>query len=125
MALTDTDLQSTVERLGVEPVVSRPKVVPIDRNQSRAMNAPTPPNNSEQAGRLEVYEAIASVIAASAAVLATRLILLLALIGAFSLAVMAVTEKSWIGLAVLVAYAVLVVIPLVLLETKTRWTGGG
>jgi len=77
------------------------------------------------AARLATYQAIASVIAASAAVLATRVILLLGMIGAFVLAVIAADGRSWITVAVLIAYAVLVLIPLVLLETRTKWRSGG
>lgn len=79
----------------------------------------------DNAIRLATYQAIASVIAASAAMLATRVILLLGLIGAFVLAVIAAESVSWITVAVLIAYAVLVLIPLVLLETRTKWNRGG
>ncbi len=80
-----------------------------------------PPADDAQLG---VYRAIASVLAASAAVLATRVILLLGLIGAFVLAVIAATSSSWLTLAVLAAYSVLVLVPLVLLEAKTYWPKG-
>lgn len=63
-------------------------------------------------------------LAASAAVFATRLILMTALVGAFVLAIMAVQSGSWLSLGVLVAYAILIVIPLVWLETRTRWQAG-
>ena len=73
--------------------------------------------------RLEMYRAIASVIAASAAVLATRLLLFLALLGGFALAVIAAIGGSWMAFAVLCAYAVLIIIPLILLEHGTIWRG--
>lgn len=89
---------------------------------------PTPKPQTIEApsadAELGVYRAIASVLAASAAVLATRVILLLGLIGAFVLAVIAAESASWLTVAVLVAYAVLVLIPLVLLETRTNWLKG-
>ena len=87
---------------------------------------PTVPRPTEEAvanARLEVYQAIASVIAASAAVLATRLLLLLSLIGGFVLALIAVQSSSWMSLAVLCAYAILIIIPLVILEVRTKWNG--
>src|ERR1700743_629562 len=121
MALTDTATESTVERLEIEPVarVARLQTVPPTPK-------PTPPRIEPPAEdhRLAVYSAIASVIAASAAVLATRVILLLGLVGAFVLAVIASESASWLTVAVLVAYAILVLIPLVLLETRTNWQKG-
>lgn len=80
-----------------------------------------PPTDDAQLG---VYKAIAAVLAAGAAVLATRFILLLGLVGAFVLAVIAAESASWLTLGVLCAYAILVLIPLVLLETKTHWSKG-
>ncbi len=74
---------------------------------------------------LAILRSIAAVIAASAAVLATRLILLLALIGGFVLAVMAIQSPNAMVIGVLIAYGVLIMIPLVYLETRTRWHGGG
>ena len=90
--------------------------------------APTKTDTDEapatSTARLDIYQAIASVIAASAAVLATRLILLLTLIGGFVLAIIAAESSSWMAFATLCAYAVLVLIPMVLLEIKTKWSGG-
>lgn len=124
MASTDTEIssQATVERLGVETVAPR-KITQLRPNQSPSMAAaPKAPDTSSS--KLAVYEAIASVIAASAAILATRVILLLALIGAFILAVIAEADRSFISVSVLIAYSVLVVIPLIVLEARTKWGGG-
>lgn len=132
---------STVERLGIEPVgkprslhllpvpetqETKPEIIDAPPTTDVGHVEPSPAaihatQTDTSAERLAVYRAIASVIAASAAVLATRIILLVALIGAFVLAVMAAEEKSIIGLSILVAYAVLIVIPIVWLETRTRW----
>ena len=120
MASTDTAAQSTVERLEAEPVERVRRLQPVP-----PAPRPTRLEPDEGVARLATYQAIASVIAASASVLATRVILLLALIGAFVLAVIAAEGASWITVAVLIAYAVLVLIPLVWLETRTRWRGGG
>lgn len=94
-----------MSRLQTVPPVPKPEMIEPD----------------DSAARLATYQAIASVIAASAAMLATRVILLLGLIGAFVLAVIAADGGSWITVAVLIAYAVLVLIPLILLETRTKW----
>lgn len=86
--------------------------------------APKPtPEPTRVDPRLEVYQTIASVIAASAAVLATRFLLLLSLVGAFVLALIAMQSSSWLTLGVLCAYAILIVIPMVYLETRTKWSG--
>lgn len=97
----------------MEPIAARPRLV-------RPVPTSDPPPPVETA-RLEVYQAIASVIAASAAVLATRLLLLLALVGGFVLALIAVQSVSFMALSVLCAYAILIVIPMVWLETMTKW----
>lgn len=141
MASSAISTQSTVERLGVEPVAragSRRTIhllpLPEERTPETSEEAevgePTPAPDPKafpvdtSAERLAMYRAIASVIAASAAVLSTRLILLLGLIGAFVLAVMAAREASLIDLAILVSYAVLVLVPLIYLETRTTWVRG-
>ena len=67
---------------------------------------------------------IAAVIAASAAVLATRVLLGVTLVGTFALAVMAVRSASIVSLAVLIVFAVLVLIPMIWLETRTFWSKG-
>lgn len=105
----------------MEPVAKPVRLATV--RETRSPPEPTP-ENSVNITRLEIYKAIASVIAASAAVLATRVLLLLALIGGFILALIAVQSTSVMALCVLCAYAVLIVMPLVFLETRTRWTGG-
>ena len=67
---------------------------------------------------------MAAVIAAGAAVLATRLILLLAVLGAFALAVMALRSESIVALCVLIAYSICVLLPIVGVEIKTKWGSG-
>lgn len=57
-------------------------------------------------------------LAAIAAVLATRLLLLLAILGGFVLAVLALRNGSPQALATTIAYAVLVVLPLTWLESR-------
>jgi hypothetical protein len=60
-------------------------------------------------------------LSAIAAVLASRLILLLAVVGAFVLAMKAEGNAGW---WVLVAYACLTVLPLTVLDVITRQRGG-
>lgn len=57
-------------------------------------------------------------LSAIGAVLATRLLLLLAIAGAFSLAVMAIRDGSWQSVGVVIAFAVLVVLPVTGIEIK-------
>ena len=86
-----------------------------------------PPNRPEQPSpsavepriiveRPGIPEAIVAAFAALGYAVSARLILLLSLVGAFSLAVMAVMSATVISLLILVAYSVLIVIPIVLLE---------
>jgi hypothetical protein len=139
---------STVERLGVEPVarlhptaqtgeaVTGPAwgaqvAVQLPASMSAAVPAPvsvqvpsaavsalvpaqTPPTSQPAppaAAQLAAFRAIALV-------LAVRLLLLLALMGGFSLAVMSMLWQTPVGVAIVVAYAVLLMLPLVWLETK-------
>lgn len=55
-----------------------------------------------------------------ARILAVRFILLLSVLGGFVLGVMAMLVQSWTGLAILSAYALLTVLPLVWLEVGQR-----
>lgn len=61
---------------------------------------------------------ILSAMAGLGSVLAVRLMLLLAVVGAFLLAYLAMTGTNTMGLYVLVAYALTIVAPLVWLSTK-------
>lgn len=63
------------------------------------------------------------VIAGIAGLTATRVLLLLAVSGAFYLANIAATTQSYPSLAVLIAYAVLIVLPLVWLDSHKRGPG--
>lgn len=52
--------------------------------------------------------------------LSARALLLLALIGAFTIGFMAMLKGNWMALAILAVYAVLTVIPMVVLEIRKR-----
>jgi len=66
----------------------------------------------------------AGVFHAVASLLAVRFLLLLALIGGFALAFMALRAGTYEAAAVMVGYAVLIVIPLIWLERAPRAGGG-
>jgi hypothetical protein len=63
---------------------------------------------------------IVAAVKVIARILAVRLILLLSVLGGFVLGVMAMVAQSWPGLAILIAYALLTVLPLVWLEVGQR-----
>lgn len=77
-----------------------------------------------RAGAISVVEAERAarhgVLSAVATLLAVRLLLLLALLGGFALAFMALQHGTYEAGGVLVAYAVLIVIPLIYLERNPR-----
>lgn len=77
---------------------------------------PIPPNNIILAQTL-------GVIAGIAGLTATRVLLLLAVLGAFYLATIAANTQSNASLYVLIAFAVLIVAPLVWLDSTKRGPG--
>jgi hypothetical protein len=89
------------------------------------MEAPIqPPPNLTQAPPQPIEPSALSVIlnafAALGYALSARALLLLSLIGAFVLACMAMTRGDNYGLAVLIAFCVLTVIPVTALEIRRR-----
>lgn len=81
--------------------------------------APTAPPSPPSARPSPVLAALKVI----ARILAVRLILLLSVLGGFVLGVMAMLAQSWPGLAILIAYAFLTVLPLVWLEVGQRPSG--
>jgi hypothetical protein len=79
--------------------------------------APPPPTNSA------LLAQTLGVIAGIAGLTATRLLLLLAVLGAFYLSTIAANTQSNASLFVLIAYAVLIVLPLVWLDSTKRGPG--
>lgn len=84
------------------------------------MTTSTPAPTTDQTAILAQTLGIISAIAALTAV---RLLLLLAVVGAFYIAVLAATSPVQGPLFVLVAYAVLIVLPLVWLDSNKRLRG--
>lgn len=74
-----------------------------------------PPRNDSEA-----QLAVIAMLSAASRMLAVRLILLLALIGGFVLAIMAVPSTNLQSLWVLIAYGMLVMLPIVWLEHGNR-----
>ena len=130
----------SVECLGTEPVVSQAVIDEQERQAEAARQqqaqqeaalqsvlnraASTARAVAEEAAKTR-NAALIGTIQAIASILAVRLILLLSVIGAFSLAVMAMKTQDNTGLFVLIAYAFLTVIPLTFLDAKSRLQGNG
>lgn len=95
------------------PVQPRPRLVPPTAPVSTETPRQAPaPSRSDRA--------FVGVLAAIGAILAVRLLLLLAIVGGFVLAVMALTGGTYQAAGVLIAYAVLIVLPLVWLESRPK-----
>ena len=101
---------STVRRLSVEEI-ERPR--PVKTEPAISSTAPT----QLPASTLDV--AVAAFTGLGFA-LSARALLLLALIGAFVLAVMAMQSQTLAALETLIAYAVFTVIPVAYLEIRRR-----
>lgn len=86
---------------------------------------PAPPHTSNKAQRFlgDTLAATLGVLQAIALLLAARALLMLSLIGAFVLALIASRSESSAALYVLIAYAVLIVLPLVYLAVRERQGG--
>ena len=111
----DPEKVSLTGALTVAPTVQPPSMAPDPVISPPVMAAAPPP--TEIATSLIIQQTI-GVIAAVTVLTAVRLWLLLALVGAFVLAVMAMQAQTIPALAVMVAYAVLVLIPMVYLQAR-------
>lgn len=95
-----------VQREEVVPIPARPRLV-----------SPTAPRETPDAAP-RADAAFIGTLTAIASILAVRLILLLALIGGFVVAVMALRDGGYQASGILAGYAVLIVIPMVWLEAR-------
>lgn len=104
---------STVQRLAAVPLTPRRTVTAEPVRQP-------PPDQREQRinAKIQHNGQIIAVIHTLAKILAVRLYLFFVLIGAFVLADIALDKGTYIALAILVAYAVLTVIPLCILDDR-------
>jgi hypothetical protein len=88
------------------PIPGRPRLV-----------SPTEPQRTEPPRADKAY---IGALTAIASILAVRLLLLLAILGGFVIAVMALRDGGYQAAGVLVAFAVLILIPLVWLESRPK-----
>lgn len=94
-----------------------PKVpAPPIPDEPAAVAAPEPPLAAQPVRRQpEAIEVIVAAFAGLGYALSARALLLLALVGGF---ILAMTGRSVMGLLVLIAYGLLAIIPLVILEVR-------
>lgn len=117
-----------VERIGVQALPDRPARPRVATPLREVLAAPAPSAVQPEPAPATVYvpqkpsaaDLINANFSAIARILAVRLQLLLALIGAFVLAEGAMASQSNAGLLVLIAWAVLTIMPLVFLEYSGR-----
>ena len=116
-----------LEIVSVEPEPAEPLPAPtaspsIPQPQPAAPSAlPTAtPDPARLQATLARQAAVFGALQAMALIISVRLLLLLVLVGALTLAVMAMPSPTLLHLAVLAAYCILVVIPMVWLERTNR-----
>lgn len=111
----DSEAPSTVQRLAAVPLAPR-------RPTAVAPNPQSPPRDDGREQRINAKiqhnGQIIAVIHTLAKILAVRLYLFFVLIGAFVLGMEALDKGTYVALAVLIAYAVLTVIPLCILDDR-------
>jgi hypothetical protein len=84
-------------------------------------STPSEPTDPQPAPyKAETLEVIVAAFGGLAFALSARALLLVALLGAFALAVMAMLRQGYMPLLVLIAYACLTVIPATVLEVRKR-----
>ena len=120
MQTFENESNGEVERLAVEEIPERPKksrlrVVDQEPAPPPDMNwaAPTPPEPARDERMIEMFKTIGYVLSA-------RALLLLAVIGAFVLAILAALHETQATLYVFVAWCILTLGPLVSLEWRRR-----
>lgn len=115
--MQNSEADSTVEVLDVHEIRARPRAVKMP---DPLPPSPTPPPEAPVIQRVGIPEAMVSVFSALAFALSARLLLLLALLGAFTLAFLAMRSQTPISVGILVSYCLLVIAPLIYLETQRR-----
>lgn len=110
--------KSSVEHEGVVPLARKaPTHTAFPGWADELPRVEAPPPAPPEPPRAKADTAFVGTLAAIAAVLASRLLLLLAVVGTFVLALQA---RDNFGLYTAVAFAILVVLPLVWLDISTR-----
>lgn len=122
-----SDQPATVERLGVEAVPSRPRrpVTPlhaVEPSPSPPPPAPEPPPPATVyvPQRPSAHDLIVANLKTVAMLLSARALLLLSILGAFVLALGAMSWQSPMGLYVLIAWCCLTILPMAWLEFAGR-----
>lgn len=111
----------TSDRLEVRTLHPRKPAAPLLEPKESDLPAPLPQSPPSLAlSNDAVTVAITANLKAVAMVLSARALLMLALIGGFVLAVLASSAATLVPLYVLIAYALLILIPLVVLERGNR-----
>lgn len=105
-----------MERLAVEPI---PMTQPQKPRPVFVTSEPVKETNT----LMKSFEAILPVFSALAAILAVRLFLLFAIVGAFILAQAALSDQTSHGLSILIAYCSLTILPLVWLDIQSKKRG--
>lgn len=100
-------MTATVERLSIETVAVKTKPA-IEESLDH------------DSGLLNTFNSLLPVFTALASILAIRLYLLLAVTGAFTLALTSLPDTSYHGMWTLVSYCVFTVLPLVWLDSRPK-----
>lgn len=102
-----------------QPQPAAPTLTPQQMAQLRLIDAQIKAANAKIAREQQMIARISAALRFAASILMVRMLLLLTLTGAFALATMAVQTQTWISVAVLAAYCLLVLMPTVYVETRT------
>ena len=78
------------------------------------------PEKAKENTSVKALSALLPIFSALAAILAIRLFLLFAVVGAFILAQAALPDTTYHGMFVLIAYCALTILPLVWLDTRKK-----
>ena len=114
---------SQVERLSIEPLYDRPPPANPSPTPGPAFNpaaiAAVQAQQAQQA-RVAVLARVLAVLQAVALIVSARLLLLLGVVFAFVLAMLAITAQTIPAIGVLVGWCLLIVGPLVWLDSSAR-----
>jgi hypothetical protein len=118
---SETNSTADVERLSARPVTTKPKLV---QPETGTISPQPPPKATPELPiiiqREEVSDVLLAAFAALGYAVSARALLFIALLGAFSLAVMAMLNQTIMAVVVLGLYCALTVLPLVFLELRAK-----
>jgi hypothetical protein len=123
--LVEREAVVVLPRRAPQPATPEPAPVAYTPAPGPAHVAPQPPPAPPVAvAPTRADHAFVGVLGALASLLAARFLLLLSIGGAFVLAVMATRDASYVGLAILIAFCLLTVLPMTYLDVATTRRGG-